>query len=246
MTHGPGGLRVQARTGPVLRTQARTGRPLSLTTHSLHSCGESQRALCTSSGDITYARKLRKEARNAARSFAAGSRRVPIAPQVEMFLGTRSKTPPEQLRCDSKRETIYTTPSLRPRARLSRTPTSSTEPELHAQPRGDSRRPSLGGRDLGCVGGWYSGGGARSTGTPKFLGWESAVGSAEMSRNATCDMERGSLRVWLRARAPPPLIPLPSSPPGPITPPCARARPTTPPPPRRERRKKGHFRRHPR
>ena len=92
----------------------------------------------------------------------------------------------------------------------------------------------------------YSGGGARSTGTPKFLGWESAVGSAEMSRNATCDMERGSLRVWLPARAPPPLIPLPSSPPGPITPPCARARPTTPPPPRRKRRKKCHFRRHPR
>ena len=61
---------------------------------------------------------------------------------------------------------------------------------------------------MGWVGGWYSGGGARSTGIFGIWGWESAVGSAEMSRNATCDMERGSLRVWLRARAPPPLIPL--------------------------------------
>ena len=123
-----------------------------------------------------------------------------------MFLGTRSKTPPEQLRCDSKRETIYTTPSLRPRARLSRTPTSSTEPELHAQPRGDSRRPSLGGRGVDGRGEWYRRPSRAEKRNFEIFCRKSRATGAEKSRFRTCGIERERKRHASSKNATPRLI----------------------------------------
>ena len=71
-------------------------------------------------------------------------------------------------------ERFTPTPSGRPRARLSRTPKSSTESHLHAQPRAEEDCFSLRGRDLGWVRAWHSGGCAGSTGSLGFTRLELA------------------------------------------------------------------------
>ena len=77
-------------------------------------------------------------------------------------------------------ERFTPTPSGRPRARLSRTPKSSTESHLHAQPRAEEGCFSLRGRDLGWVRAWHSGGCAGST---RSLGFTRLEVACRLRRN---------------------------------------------------------------